>query len=208
MLYKRGFLALVFACVALLASACGAGDGVTYKKYQVVTPNQRKAIETSGDEGVQALLNKGYSPAALAYRAKRSGERVGAVRLVFAVCGKKALEECYLDVNPTTSRPLVTTVVTSGPNKIIVSSGRFYLSYPYNDLDHRACTDVEQSSATPNASPSANQKSFSIGITVSTVNSLEKIGQYFKGKSYSYGNPNQYTKEIGPVTWRCVLSAA
>ncbi|MDX2776401.1 hypothetical protein PV379_03480 [Streptomyces caniscabiei] len=205
---KRGFLALVLACIALLASACGSGDGVTYRQYQVVLPKQKKAIEASADDGVRALLDKGYSPVALTYRAKRSGERVGAVRLVFAVCGKKALEECYLDVSPTTSRPLVTTVVTSQPNEIIESSGRFYLSYPYNDLDHRVCSDVEQSSTTPNASPSAGQKSFSIGITTSTVNSLEKIGQYFKGKSYSYGNPNQYTKEIGPVTWRCVLSAA
>lgn len=208
MSHKRGFLASLLVCIALLASACGMGDGVTYKKYQVVLPKQEKAIEASADEGVRALLGKGYSPVALTYRAKRSGERVGAVRLVFAVCGKKALEECYLDVNPTTSHPLVTTVTTSQPNEIIESTGRFYLSYPYNDLDHRTCTDVERSSSTPNTSPSADQKTFSIGITASTVNSLEKIGQYFKGKSYSYGNPNQYTKEIGPVTWRCVLSAA
>lgn len=208
MSHKRGFLALLLACIAFLASACGLGDGKTYKAYQVVTPSQKKAVETSGDAGIKALLNKGYSPVALTYRTKRSGERVGVVRLVFAICGKKTMEECYLDVNPTTSRPLVTTVITSRPNEIIESSGTFYLSYPYNHSSHRACVDVERSSATPNASPSAGQKPFSIGITPSTVNDLEKIGKYFKGKSYSYGNPKQYTKEIGQITWRCVLSAA
>ena len=204
---NRGLAVLLLVCLTFLATACGLGDDMTYKAYQVVTPVQRDAIETTSDKGVRALLDTGYTPVALTYFVKKSGERVGAVRLVFAVCGKKTLEECYLDVDPTTARPLVTTTVTSRTNEKVVSSGTFYLSYPYNDFDHRACANVEQPAATPTASPSTQQP-FSIGITPETVNSLEKIGQYFKGKSYMAGNPRQYTRKIGAITWRCVLSAA